>query len=90
LRSIYRDHVGGGADQGRDRGADQEDLAFQYHGIAVAEVDSASAQCLQLPTLQGDTRLIALVDVVFVAGALIERDSAASFVVLVLRFCHVR
>ena len=88
---IHRDHVCGRTDEWRDGGADQKDLSLQYHGITVAEVDAAGAQCLQLPALQGNACLVTLVDVVFMPGALVERDGAAGILFFfVLRFCHVR
>jgi hypothetical protein len=88
---IRRDHVRGRADEWGDGGADQEDLALQYHGITVAEVDAAGAQCLHLPSLQGNACLVTLVDVVFMPGALVERDGATRILfVFVLCFCHVR
>lgn len=88
--AVVGHHVGGGADERRDRGADQEDFALDDHGVAVAEIDAAGAQRLHFPALQFKAGFEALVDVVLVACAFVQRNGTARVFVFVLRLGHVR
>src|SRR6185437_8713360 len=72
--AVFGDHVGGCRQQRRNRCADQKQFALQHHGVRVGEIDAPRAQTLHFPALQRNAGLVALVDVVLVARALVERD----------------
>src|SRR5690606_16445515 len=68
------DDVGRGLDQRRDLRAVQEQLTVADHRIAFADVGAARTDRLQLPALQRHARLEALVELVVVACAPVQRD----------------
>src|SRR5690606_27058412 len=68
------DHVGGGRVQRCDLRAEQEQFAVPDQGVAVGEIQTSGAQALYLPAFQGNAGLDALLDEVFVPGALVEAD----------------
>ena len=73
-----------GHDMGRDRGQgldlgpEQEQLAAVDYRVAVAEVDPAGAQALDLPTFQDQAGFQAFFDVVFVTGPFVQGNRAAA------------
>src|SRR5690606_13631331 len=68
------DDMGRGLDQRRDLRAVQEQLAIAHHRVAFADVRAAGANRLELPALQRHSRLEALVELVIVARAPVQRD----------------
>src|SRR5690606_37594936 len=72
-------HVAGGRDQRGDLGAEQEQLAVADHRVGLADVGAAGADGLQLPALQRKAGLEAVLQVVLMARALVQRDGAAAF-----------
>ena len=75
--AVIGDDMGGSGDQRRDLRAEQEQLAFADHRVALADVGAAGADRLQLPALQREPGLEVLLEVVFVACALVQRDGLA-------------
>src|SRR5690606_2876429 len=75
---------GRGLAQGGDAGAEQEHLAIANHGIAFTDVGAAGADPLELPPLQGEAGFEAILQVVLMAGSLVERDGPAGGLSLIL------
>src|SRR5687767_1328959 len=73
----------------RDLRAEQEDLAVLDDRVGLGELHASLAQALDLPAFEHDAALEALVDVVLVPGALVERDRAAGVVLFLLGFVHL-
>ena len=76
--ALVGDDVGRGRDQRRDLRAEQEHLAARDDRVGFADVGAAGADRLQLPALQGQAGLEALLEVVLVARALVQGDGAAA------------
>src|SRR5690606_36558986 len=79
------DDVGGGLDERGDLGTEQVQLASADHRVAFADVGAARADRLQFPALQREAGLEALLQVVLVAGALVQRNGAAGALAALLR-----
>jgi hypothetical protein len=75
-RRVRRD-VGGGAQQRVDGAAEDEGLAILDGDIALLDVDVPGAQRLDLPSLQRDARLVALLDEVVMPGLLVQGNGIA-------------
>src|SRR3954470_5524511 len=87
---VFGDDVRRGRDQRHDRRAEQEDLAGLHDRVRIAEIHAPGAQALHFPAFERDAGLVMLVDVILVARALVQRDRAATVLVLAFRFRHVR
>src|SRR6185437_2665139 len=88
--AILGDHVGGRGQQWRNRRAEQEKLAVLHQRVCVGKVDAPGAQAFHFPALQRDAGFVALVDVVLVAGALVERDRRQTVAVFFFLLRHAR
>src|SRR5690606_29429921 len=75
--ALVSDHVGRGLAQWGDARAEQEHLAIADDGVAFADVGAAGADRLELPALQRQPCLQAVLQVVLMPRALVEGDGAA-------------
>ena len=85
---VVGDDVGRGGNQRRDRSAEQINLAVLDRCVAIAEIDSSGTQAFDFPALQGDTGLVALIDVILVARALVQRDGRIGVLGFILGLGH--
>src|SRR5690348_15031638 len=88
--AIVGNDMGRGRDQRRDRCPEQEQLAALDQRVGIGEVDAARAQAFDFPSLQRDAGLVALVDVVLVASALVQGDCRSALGIVVFFPGHAR
>jgi len=69
-------HVGRSACQWGNVGADEPGFAVAQQNVAVDQLGLARANALDLPTLQGESGLESLLEVVVMLSALVEGDGA--------------
>ena len=77
-------HMGGGRAQRRQVGAEQEGLPVAQVHVGLGELRAPGAHGLHLPALQGDARLVALLDEVLVARLAVLGDEAGGAAALVM------
>ena len=83
--------MGGGGGQRGYVGAEQEGLVALDHDIGLGEVDFASAKALDLPALERDSGLVAVLDKILVLRLLVQGDGgAAGTGLLFCLLCHGR
>src|SRR5690606_39725476 len=82
--TVVGDDMGGGRDQRRDLRAEQEQLAAADDRVALGDVGAPGADRLQLPALQRQAGLQALLQVVLVARTLVQRHGPAALCLILV------